>query len=188
MTEVLQRNKFLKEVILPDLAGQKRKLEELIQQIFSRWGYREVSTPAFEYSANFMTDLKDGLENSVYRFPDEQGRMLVLRPDFTLPIARVVAVHFAEGPLPVRLCYSGEIFRYAAGLQGKQRELTQAGVELMGDGTAGSDAEVIALAAEVLQKTSLDEFTPAGSCGFFRNLTDCIRPFAAGCGKSKTAF
>ena len=173
MTEVLQRIQIPEGVrdLLPDLAGQKRKLEELIQQIFSRWGYREVSTPAFEYSDNFMTDLKDGLENSVYRFPDEQGRMLVLRPDFTLPIARVVAVHFAEGPLPVRLCYSGEIFRYAAGLQGKQRELTQAGVELMGDGTAGSDAEVIALAAEVLQKTGLDEFTLClGHVGFLEIL------------------
>ncbi|NLM51609.1 MAG: ATP phosphoribosyltransferase regulatory subunit [Firmicutes bacterium] len=169
MTEVLKRRQIPEGVrdLLPDLAGQKRKLEEFIQQVFSRWGYREVSTPAFEYSEIFAADLKAGLENSIYRFPDEQGRMLVLRPDFTLPIARVVAVHFAEGPLPLRLCYGGEIFRYAGGLQGKQRALTQAGVELMGDATPGSDAEVVALAAAVLQEAGLDEFTLClGHVGF----------------------
>src|SRR5690554_5902989 len=122
MNEVLKRMLTPEGVrdLLPDLAGQKRKLEELIQELFSRWGYRQVSTPAFEYSANFGADLKTDLEDSVYRFPDERRHTLVLRPDFTLPLARVVAMHFTEGPRPLRLCYSGEIYRYAAGLQGKQ--------------------------------------------------------------------
>ncbi|NLM46454.1 MAG: ATP phosphoribosyltransferase regulatory subunit [Firmicutes bacterium] len=173
MNEILKRLLTPEGVrdLLPDLAGRKRKLEELIQDIFSRWGYREVSTPAFEYSVNFDTEMKADLEENLYRFPDERGRTLVLRPDFTLPLARVAATHLAREAKPLRLCYGGSIFRYAGGLQGKQRELTQAGVELMGAGTAESDAEIIALAAEVLQAAGLLDFTLClGHVGFLDNL------------------
>lgn len=165
--------------LLPGLAGQKRQMESRIQDIFGRWGYNEVSTPAFEYSANFVGDMKADLEDKVYRFLDERGRTLVLRPDFTLPLARVAATHLAGGPIPLRLCYGGNIYRYANGQQGKQRELTQAGVELIGSACAGSDAEVIALAAEVLQSLGLTEFTLClGHVGFLENLLDAheIRP------------
>lgn len=157
--------------LLPGPAGQKRVLENRIQSVFGRWGYSEVSTPAFEYSANFAGEMKADLEDKVYRFPDERGRTLVLRPDFTLPLARVAATYLANGPLPLRLCYSGHIYRYASGQQGKQREVMQAGVELIGSGCAGSDAEVIALAADTLQELGLGEFTLClGHVGFLENL------------------
>ena len=61
--------------LLPDMARQKRKLEEKIQELFSRWGYQEVSTPAFEYSANFVGEMKDGLAEQLYRLWDERGRL-----------------------------------------------------------------------------------------------------------------
>lgn len=157
--------------MLPDAAGQKRVLDSRIQEIFGRWGYREVSTPAFEYSANFAEGMKAELEDRVYRFLDERGRTLVLRPDFTMPLARVAATHLANAPKPIRLCYGGNIYRYSSGHQGKQRELTQAGVELIGDGSAGSDAEIIALATDALQALGLEEFTLClGHIGFLDNL------------------
>ena len=157
--------------LLPGLARQKRELEGKTQEIFGRWGYREVATPAFEYSANFVAEMKADLEDKVYRFPDERGRALVLRPDFTLPLARVAATHLAEGPKPLRLCYGGSIYRYANAQQGKQRELTQAGVELIGTASANADAEVMALAADVLQAVGLQEFTLClGHAGFLETL------------------
>ncbi|EEG77690.1 ATP phosphoribosyltransferase regulatory subunit [Dethiobacter alkaliphilus] len=157
--------------LLPGLARQKRELEGKIQEIFGRWGYREVATPAFEYSANFVAEMKADLEDKVYRFPDERGRTLVLRPDFTLPLARVAATHLAGGPKPLRLCYGGSIYRYASSQQGKQREQTQAGVELIGIAGAGADAEVMALAADVLQELGLQEFTLClGHAGFLETL------------------
>lgn len=157
--------------LLPGMAGQKRELEMRIQASFGRWGYSEVSTPAFEYSANFVDEMKAELEDKVYRFLDERGRTLVLRPDFTLPLARVVATHLAATPWPLRLCYGGDIYRYAPGQQGKQRVVTQAGVELIGSGCAGADAEVIALAADVLQGVGLAEFTLClGHVGFLESL------------------
>src|SRR5690606_26380425 len=110
-------------------------------------------------------------EENLFRFLDERGRTLVLRPDFTLPLARVAAMHLGREAKPLRLCYGGSIFRYAGGLQGKQRELTQAGVELMGTGTAESDAEIIALAAAVLLAAGLADFTLClGHVGFLDNL------------------
>lgn len=157
--------------LLPDAAGQKRELDGKIQGLFSQWGYREVSTPAFEYSASFAEGMKEDLEDRVYRFLDERGRTLVLRPDFTAPLARVAATHLSRAPKPLRLCYGGNIYRYSSGQQGKQRELTQAGVELIGDGSAGSDAEIIALAAESLLALGLEEFTLClGHIGFLDNL------------------
>ncbi|MBS3886607.1 MAG: ATP phosphoribosyltransferase regulatory subunit [Dethiobacter sp.] len=157
--------------LLPELAGQKRELEKRIQASFSRWGYGEVSTPAFEYSANFVDEMKAELTDKLYRFLDERGRTLVLRPDFTLPLARVVATHLAASPLPLRLCYGGDIYRYAHGQQGKQRVVTQAGVELIGSGCAGADAEVIALAVDVLLELGLAEFTFClGHAGFLERM------------------
>lgn len=157
--------------LLPDTAARKRELESRIQAVFRRWGYREASTPAFEYSANFVGDMKAELADKMYRFLDERGRTLVLRPDFTLPLARVAATHMANEPKPLRLCYGGSIYRYASGLQGKQREVTQAGVEMIGACCAGADAEVIALAADALQELGLAEFTLClGHLGFLDNL------------------
>lgn len=157
--------------LLPGLAGQKRGVESGIQETFSRWGYREVSTPVFEYSANFVGDMKADLEDRVYRILDERGRAMVLRPDFTLPLARVAATHLMGAARPLRLSYSGSIYRYAGGQQGKQREVAQAGVELIGSGCPGADGEVIALAAEALNTLGLQEFTLClGHIGFLENL------------------
>ncbi|MBS4007721.1 MAG: ATP phosphoribosyltransferase regulatory subunit [Clostridium sp.] len=157
--------------LLPEMAAWKRELEKKIQASFSRWGYGEVSTPAFEYGANFVDEMKAELTDKVYRFLDERGRMLVLRPDFTLPLARVVATHLTANPMPLRLCYGGDIYRYAHGEQGKQRVVTQAGVELIGSDCAGADAEVIALAVDVLQDLGLNEFTFClGHAGFLEGM------------------
>lgn len=157
--------------LLPGMAEQKREVENKVQDYFRCWGYREVSTPAFEYSVNFAEGMKAGLEEKIYRFPDERGRTLVLRPDFTFPLARVAATHMAGEPKPLRLCYGGNVYRYTSSQQGRQRELTQAGVELIGAGCPGADAETVALAAGVLKLLGLRDFTLClGHTGFLQML------------------
>ncbi|MBS3946793.1 MAG: ATP phosphoribosyltransferase regulatory subunit [Dethiobacter sp.] len=157
--------------LLPALAGSKRTVENLMQEIFLRFGYREVVTPAFEYSASFTAGSADSLEEQMYRFPDERGRTLVLRPDFTVPLARLAATHLAGEPKPLRLCYSGSIYRYTSGRQGRQREVAQAGVELIGANCAGSDAETVALAVTVLRELGMEQFTIClGHVGFLQAL------------------
>ena len=79
-------------------------------------------------------------------------------------------MHFTNAPKPLRLCYGGEIFRYNAGEQGKQRETTQAGVELIGDDSACSDAEIIALAVEVFGLGLEDFVLCLGHIGFLDTL------------------
>jgi len=159
--------------LLPAIAESKRVVETQLQDIFRRSGYREVSTPAFEYAASFMTASADSLEEKMYRFPDERGRMMVLRPDFTVPLARLAATHLAEEPRPIRLCYGGSIYRYAAGPVTQRREVAQAGVELIGGTCAGSDAEVVALAVTVLRELGIEQFTVClGHVGFLQSLLE----------------
>jgi ATP phosphoribosyltransferase regulatory subunit len=175
--------------LLPGFAGPKREVENRIQDVFGRWGYREVATPAFEYSAVFSGDMNGDLEEKVYRFLDERGRTMALRPDFTFPLARVAATHLSNEPKPLRLCYGGSIYRYASSQQGRQRELAQAGVELIGEDCAGSDAEVLALAVEVLRMLGLDEFTLClGHVGFLQTLLDSHGVKGSACEKIKDYF
>jgi ATP phosphoribosyltransferase regulatory subunit len=159
--------------LLPALQESKRVVEAQLQDVFRSFGYREVSTPAFEYAASFITAPADSLEEKMYRFPDERGRMMVLRPDFTVPLARLAATHLAGEPRPLRLCYGGNIYRHTAGQSTRRRELAQAGVELIGGTCAGSDAEVVALAVTALRELGVGQFTVClGHVGFLQSLLE----------------
>ncbi len=157
--------------LLPGTAGRKRQVENRVLETFSLFGYREVATPAIEYSSTFTGEMNGDLEGKLYRFPDERGRTMALRPDFTFPLARLAATHLAGEALPLRLCYGGSVWRYATGQQGRQREIAQAGVELIGSGSIAADAEVVALAVESLLAAGLSEFTVClGHVGFLQTL------------------
>jgi ATP phosphoribosyltransferase regulatory subunit len=159
--------------LLPALAEAKRVVEAQLQEVFKRFGYREVSTPAFEYAASFVTASAESLEEKMYRFPDERGRMMILRPDFTVPLARLAATHLAGESRPLRLCYGGSIYRHTSGHVTRRREMAQAGVELIGGHCAGSDAEVVALAVTSLQELGLEQFTVClGHVGFLQSLLE----------------
>jgi ATP phosphoribosyltransferase regulatory subunit len=107
----------------------------------------------------------------MYRFTDRDGRTLALRPDLTIPAARVVATRLHDQPMPLRLFYVGSVFRYEAPQAGRQREFTQAGIELIGAGTPAADAEVLALTVEALAAAGLRHFQLAlGQMAFFRAL------------------
>jgi len=139
--------------VLPDEMRELRAIKDSLRATFEAAGYGEVWTPALEYEEV----LRIGDENAAsagYRMFDEQGRVLALRSDMTIPIARMVATRFGdEGPL--RLSYFGQAYRSVEHTSGQQREFLQGGIELIGVPGAAAEAEVIALTLAGLDAAGL---------------------------------
>lgn len=157
-------------------AEQKLTLEATLRELFARWGYRPVIPPTFEYADTLASVAGVRLAEEMYRFFDRDGRALALRPDLTIPTARIAGVKLYDQPLPLRFSYVGNVFRYEEPRAGQRREFTQAGVELIGASGAPADAEVIALLAAALQASGLSAFRiTLGQIGFFRGLLAALR-------------
>lgn len=151
--------------------ARKLEVEELLHNSFKSFGYQDIQTPTFEFFDVFSKEIGTTPSKELYKFFDKEGNTLVLRPDFTPSIARCAAKYFMEEVLPVRFCYSGNTFTNTSNLQGKLKEVTQMGVEFVGDGSVQADAEAIALAVEALKKAGLKEFQISiGDVEYFRGL------------------
>ncbi|MGE4282529.1 MAG: ATP phosphoribosyltransferase regulatory subunit [Clostridia bacterium] len=152
----------------------KREIEARITDIFQSYGYYEVQTPTFEFYDVFAGESGFIDQETMFKFFDHQGRIMVLRPDITTPIARIIATKYKEITPPIRLCYRGNAFRYDEPYQGaKQREFTQAGIELIGTNTPEADAEIIAITINALLASGLQEFQiDIGQVEFFKGLMD----------------
>src|SRR5882672_7197098 len=138
-------------------ARLRRTIEETAMSVFDGWSYEEIITPTLDYYSLFERGMGPSEAHHAFRFADTDGRLLALRPDVTSGIARVTATLLANRPRPLRLCYASPVFRQ----QGQsaiewRRESTQIGCELMGQNSAASDIEVLAIACEVLRRLELD--------------------------------
>lgn len=136
----------------------KAHTTDAIRQVCEEFGYGEIQTPAFEYLDVFAGDMSIPTEEAI-KFIDPDGKVLALRPDFTTSISRAVASHLSESPLPLRLWYSGNVYRSGETYKNaKKREFAQSGVELIGANTPHADAEVIALTITALLRAGLEDF------------------------------
>ena len=145
---------------LPRAAARRRDLAERVLDVFEAWGYARLITPMFECADVLERGLGDGAKAAAIRFVEPgTGEIVALRPDITPQIARVVATRMADVPGPIRLCYEGAVTRLA-GERG-QREILQAGIELIDDADAG-DAEVLAVATAVLERLGLETHLDLG--------------------------
>lgn len=152
-------------------AAAKRILEEDLRRLFAGWSYSEIIPPSFEYADTLASEAGTQLAEEMYRFVDRDGRTLALRPDLTIPTARVVGTRLYDQPRPLRLFYVGSVFRYEPPQAGRQREFTQAGIELVGAATPEADAEVLALTLEALGVSGVVGYQISlGQMGFFRGL------------------
>ncbi len=152
--------------ILPQDQAFMRQLERGFLDLFVKWAYEEVSTPALEYLAVINPHIEKG--DTLYKFFDREGNILALRPELTTPIARMVATRLKDRTFPLRLCYAAEVFRYDTSAR---REFRQAGVELVGSSSPAADAEVIALAVDALRGAQVTEFQiNLGQIEIFRGL------------------
>ncbi|MBS6195337.1 MAG: ATP phosphoribosyltransferase regulatory subunit [Clostridiales bacterium] len=150
---------------------KKLYLQEKLQKVFHAYGYQNIETPSLEYFDVFGKQVGTTPSRDLYKFFDREGNTLVLRPDFTPSIARAASMYFHKEELPVRLCYRGNTFVNSSSYQGRLKESTQMGVELIGDASVDADGEIIALTVQLLKETGLKEFQISiGQVDFFEAL------------------
>lgn len=158
---------------LPDECFNLRKIEDRLRRIFRLSGYDEIDTPLFEYMDLFEGETASLKQEQMYKFFEPGSRIMVLRPDITMPIARIAATKMKTHPLPLRLSYIGNVYRYEGKNHTRQREIAQAGIELLGSRKPEADAEVIALAVESLLELGLTAFQiDIGQVEFFKGLVE----------------
>ena len=152
---------------------KKLYLENQIEQVFHAFGYQDIETPTFEFFDVFGREVGTTPSRELYKFFDRDGNTLVLRPDFTPSIARAASMYFMEETMPIRLCYRGSSFVNSSSYQGRLKESTQMGVELLNDDSAMADAEIIAMTVKVMLDAGLTDFQISiGHVGFFQALAE----------------
>jgi len=145
-----------------DLTGPaavaRRRLQRITADHLDGAGYAELLPPTFEYEEVFLRAGGPEVAERLIRFTDRDGRVLALRYDFTASLARVAATTFRDAPRPLRLCYSGKVFRQEPDRGGRPRETLQAGAELLGQQGLEADVEIVRLTLALARATGLVEF------------------------------
>ena len=138
-------------------ARLRRTIEDTAMSVFAGWSYEEVITPSVDYYDLFEQGMGQAEAQRGFRFTDNDGRLLALRPDVTSSVARMAATLLAERPRPLRFCYAAPVFRQQPQSHAEwRRENTQLGCELIGVGGHDADVEVLRLAAEILSRLELE--------------------------------
>lgn len=152
---------------------KKLELQDRLYKALKRHGYHSIQTPTFEFFDIFGKEVGTIPSSELYKFFDREGNTLVLRPDITPSIARSAAKYFMDEDMPIRLSYMGNTFINNHSYQGRLKESTQLGAELIGDDTVDGDAEMIAMAIDALKSSGLKDFQiSVGHVEFFRGLME----------------
>lgn len=141
----------------PDEMEKRRYLEGLMRLQAGTFGFREVSTPTFEHAELFTIKSGPNILEEMYAFRDKGGRDITLRPELTAPVIRFFVNELTDAPRPLKVFYIGPCFRYERPQSGRFREFYQFGAELIGVQNPESDAEVVALAASIMEKAGLKD-------------------------------
>lgn len=148
-----------------------RCAEKRLSALYKSKGYQKVMTPTIEFFDVFNRESSGYSPENLYSLTDSYGRLLVLRPDSTLPIARLASTRLQNAVLPLRIYYNQNVFLRQKNFTGRSDESTQSGIELMGVGGIRADLEVIATAVEAIECcTSADFKLEIGHAGFFKDL------------------
>lgn len=157
---------------LPEKAAKIGYIEEKIRKVFELWGFRRLITPMLEFQDVLAFGMGEELREKTFRFDDRQsGKLLVIPPDITPQVARIVATRMRNYPLPHRLYYNGRVLRHAEIQSGRSREIFQSGVELIGLDSPEADAEMIAMAVEVMKGLGFGDFkVDIGQVEYYRGI------------------
>ncbi len=158
-----------------DLYGKeyaaKLSLQNKLMKSIQMYGYENIQTPTFEFFDVFSEEIGTTSSRELYKFFDKDGNTLVLRPDFTPSMARCAAKYFMEQDVPIRFCYAGNTFINNSNLQGKLKELTEMGAELIGDASVYADAEMIMMVIDTLRASGLTKFQVSiGEVEYFKGI------------------
>ena len=151
----------------------RREIEQNLHDLFHSKGYSELTTPGLEFFDVFQSESGHYPQERLYKLTDSKGRLLVLRPESTMPIARVTATRLRDASLPLRLCYTQSVYRFEPALKGRSDEITQAGIELLGSSSYLADVEMITTAIEALDSFGSDHVSfslELGDAGVFKEL------------------
>ena len=141
-----------------EAARRRRQLQRAAMAVLERAAYEELIPPTLEYQDTFLRAGGPGVAERLIRFPDRDGRILALRYDFTASLARVAATTFSAADRPLRLCYSGTVYRQEPERGGRPREMLQVGAELLGQGDLAADIEIVRLTIALVRAAGLQDF------------------------------
>lgn len=150
-----------------------REIEHSLHGMFRSKGYSELTTPGLEFFDVFQSESGHYPQERLYKMTDSKGRLLVLRPESTMPIARVVATRLRDASLPLRLYYNQSVYRFEPALKGRSDEITQTGIELLGSASYMADVEMVTTAIEALAACcngSISFSLELGDAGVFKEL------------------
>ena len=160
-----------RDVLFEECAA-KRAISERITDIFKNYGYSEVVTPGLEFYDVFNGKTRYFPQEAMYKLVDGKNRLMVIRPDSTMPIARLAATRLRCEELPLKLFYNQNIFMVNPKDSGRDDEISQCGIEIIGGKTEAADYEVLAVAAKALAACDGNYRLEIGDSGIFRELLD----------------
>ena len=173
---------------MPNEFAAKAVVERRLEAVFDSYGFARVSSPMFEY-ADVFDEKGSVTQTSIYKFIDRDGSVLALRSDMTPQIARMAATLCRPEDVPLRFGYVENAFRYNESYQGKLKEFTQAGVELIGVNSDAASAEVVALAVSSLLAVGMQDFRiDVGQVQFFQGILEEGGFDEAACRKMRKAI
>lgn len=152
--------------------ARKLVLQNRLRDVCSLYGYNDIQTPTIEFFDVFNKERGSVASNEMFKLFDNYGNTLVLRPDMTPSIARAAAKYFEEHEMPLKLCYSGNTFiNVSKSYQGRLKENTTIGAELIGDASIDADFEIISMVIDCMKNAGLKEFqVEIGNVMFFKGL------------------
>ncbi|EHH66942.1 ATP phosphoribosyltransferase regulatory subunit [Gluconobacter morbifer] len=143
--------------LLPGEAEAEARGIACVMEAFSRHGYERVRPPMLEFETSLLSGSGAALATQTFRLMDPNShRMMALRPDMTTQIARIASVRLQDAPRPLRLSYSGSCIVIGTAGRESDRQVSQAGIELIGPDSAQADAEVIILGAKALEELGIE--------------------------------
>jgi ATP phosphoribosyltransferase regulatory subunit len=160
--------------LLFDECIARREAEQMLNTLFTQTGYSEVVTPGIEFYDLFSSSTRHFKQENMYKLVDSKGRIIVMRHDSTIPIARLAASRLKDTGFPLRLFYNQSVYENNALLKGRSDEITQAGIELLGgENKKRADYEALSIAVEALSGFDSENFRlEIGHIGYFKTLMD----------------
>ena len=151
--------------------AKKRRVVEKIRERIRLYGFEDIQTPTLEFYDVFSSEVGTTPVKELYKLLDNEGNLLVLRPDFTPSVARCAAKYFTEENAPIRFTYEGSVFGNTGGFQGKLSEMTQMGAELINAPSVYADGEILALLIDSLLQAGLTQFqVSVGNVDYFKGI------------------
>jgi histidyl-tRNA synthetase len=156
--------------------AKRRYVENRMREVAERWGYGEIKTPTFEHIELFTIKSGEAILGEIYNFRDKGDREIALRPELTAPVVRMYVEELQRSAKPLKFYYFDNCFRYERPQKGRFREFFQFGIEIIGSPKPEADAEVIALAVEMLNSVGVKGDLHVGHLGIVRSLLKDILP------------